>query len=109
MGARNRPGSWPGFLQRTCQSGSNPRGPAGISGVDVELVAAYQVAAHEAKAIAAGEPDRRAEERALVARAQAGDLEAFEALYRANQGRVYALCYRMAGDAALAEELAQDV
>jgi RNA polymerase sigma-70 factor (ECF subfamily) len=44
-----------------------------------------------------------------VARAQAGDLEAFEVLYRANVGRVYALCYRMAGDASLAEELAQDV
>jgi RNA polymerase sigma-70 factor (ECF subfamily) len=45
----------------------------------------------------------------VVARAQAGDLEAFEVLYRANLGRVYALCYRMAGDASLAEELAQDV
>ena len=45
----------------------------------------------------------------MVARAQAGDLEAFEVLYRANLGRVYALCYRMAGDASLAEELAQDV
>ena len=59
--------------------------------------------------IADAAPDPRADERALVARAQAGDLDAFEALYRANRGRVYALCYRMAGEATLAEELAQDV
>jgi len=95
----------------------------------VELTAAYEVVAtqtdgghrvatqtdgghsarNEARAITDAAPDRRAEERALVVRAQAGDLEAFEVLYRANVGRVYALCYRMAGDASLAEELAQDV
>jgi RNA polymerase sigma-70 factor (ECF subfamily) len=74
----------------------------------VELLATYKVAGDE-RPVIAEVPDRRAEERALVARAQAGDLEAFEALYRANVGRVYALCYRMAGDATLAEELAQDV
>lgn len=77
--------------------------------VGVELTAAYEVAGDEVEAIANLVPDPRAEERLLVARAQKGDLEAFEALYRANRGRVYALCYRMAGDAALAEELAQDV
>jgi RNA polymerase sigma-70 factor (ECF subfamily) len=44
-----------------------------------------------------------------VRRAQAGDRVAFEQLYRDNVGRVYALCYRMAGTADLAEELAQDV
>jgi RNA polymerase sigma-70 factor, ECF subfamily len=53
--------------------------------------------------------ERRAAERALVRDAQAGDLAAFEKLYRQNLGRVYAVCLRMAGDAALAEELAQDV
>ena len=36
-------------------------------------------------------------------------MAAFEELYRRNVGRVFALCMRMAGDAALAEELAQDV
>jgi RNA polymerase sigma-70 factor, ECF subfamily len=77
--------------------------------VGVELTAAYEVAGEEVDAIANLEPDSRAEERLLVARAQNGDLEAFEALYRANRGRVYALCYRMAGEATLAEELAQDV
>jgi RNA polymerase sigma-70 factor (ECF subfamily) len=55
------------------------------------------------------EEDPRAEERQLVSRAQAGDMAAFEELYRRNVGRVYALCMRMAGDASLAEELAQDV
>jgi len=55
------------------------------------------------------EEDPRAEERRLVSRAQAGDMAAFEELYRRNVGRVYALCMRMAGDASLAEELAQDV
>jgi RNA polymerase sigma-70 factor (ECF subfamily) len=33
----------------------------------------------------------------------------FEALYRANAGRVYALCLRMTADSALAAELTQDV
>ena len=44
----------------------------------------------------------------LVERAAAGDVEAFEELYRVNVGRVYALCLRMAGDPTLAEELAQE-
>jgi RNA polymerase sigma-70 factor, ECF subfamily len=33
----------------------------------------------------------------------------FEELYRANAGRVYALCLRMTADSALAAELTQDV
>jgi RNA polymerase sigma-70 factor (ECF subfamily) len=45
----------------------------------------------------------------LVRRAQAGDQGAFAALYRAHVGRVYALCLRLEGDAARAEELVQDV
>jgi len=47
-------------------------------------------------------------ERALVERAARGDVDAFEELYRANSGRVYALCLRMSGDPLLAEELAQE-
>ena len=34
---------------------------------------------------------------------------AFEELYRENAGRIYALCLRMCGDAAQAEDLTQDV
>ena len=53
--------------------------------------------------------ERRARERGLVTRAQAGDVQAFEQLYRDNLGRVYALCFRLAGNPTLAEELTQDV
>lgn len=45
----------------------------------------------------------------LVQRAQAGDEEAFGALYREHVGRVHALCLRLAGDAQAAGELTQDV
>jgi RNA polymerase sigma-70 factor (ECF subfamily) len=44
----------------------------------------------------------------LVRRAQDGDVAAFEQLYREHVGRVFALCLRLAGDASLAEELAQE-
>ena len=44
----------------------------------------------------------------LIRRAQAGDTRAFEQLYRANVGRVYALCLRLAADPVRAEELTQD-
>lgn len=45
----------------------------------------------------------------FVRAAQAGDLGAFEKLYRSKVGLVYAICLRMAGSAALAQELTQDV
>lgn len=51
----------------------------------------------------------QAPEREVVARAQAGDVTAFEQLYRSNAGRVYGLCLRLSGDATRAQELAQDV
>ena len=44
-----------------------------------------------------------------VRRAQAGDADAFAALYRAHAGRIHALCLRLEGDAAAAEERTQDV
>lgn len=47
-------------------------------------------------------------ERELVARAQEGDLEAFESLYRSHVGRIYALCLRMVADPARAENLTQE-
>ena len=40
--------------------------------------------------------------------AQAGDLCAFETLYRQHVGRVHGLCLRMTGNRDAAEELAQD-
>ena len=45
----------------------------------------------------------------LVRSAQGGDLAAFERLYRSTARLVYALCLRMSGDPARAEELTQDV
>lgn len=48
-------------------------------------------------------------EAGLVRRAQEGDTSAFEELYRLNMRRIYALCFRLAGERTLAEELTQDV
>lgn len=44
-----------------------------------------------------------------VARATAGDRQAFERLYRTHVNRVFALCVRMTNDRSAAEELTQDV
>jgi RNA polymerase sigma-70 factor (ECF subfamily) len=45
-----------------------------------------------------------------IRRAQAGDVDAFELLYREHAGRIYALCLRLkAGDGSDATELMQDV
>ena len=44
-----------------------------------------------------------------VARATAGDRQAFEELYRIHVNRVFALCVRMTNDRSAAEELTQDV
>ena len=43
-----------------------------------------------------------------VSRAQAGDVEAFEEIYRENVSRIYALCLRMVRDPHRAEELTQE-
>ena len=45
----------------------------------------------------------------LVERAVAGDAHAFEALYRATTGRIFAICLRMTADRVRAVELTQDV
>jgi RNA polymerase sigma-70 factor (ECF subfamily) len=52
--------------------------------------------------------DPRAAERALVARAAAGDGAAERELYDAHVGRVYRLAYRLAGDDDLARDITQD-
>ena len=48
-------------------------------------------------------------EQALVARARGGDTVAFEALYRREAGRTFAVCLRLTGDRTRAAELTQDV
>lgn len=45
----------------------------------------------------------------LALRAGAGDVSAFEELYRLHSPRVYSLCFRLTADAARARELTQDV
>lgn len=48
------------------------------------------------------------EEQEWVRRARNSDTRAFEALYRQHVGRVYGLCLRMTGNAAEAEDCAQE-
>ena len=52
--------------------------------------------------------DRLSAHEDLVRRAQAGDRAAFDALYARHVDRVYAVCLRMSGSAARAEQLTQD-
>lgn len=54
-------------------------------------------------------PAPTSEPAALVPAARDGDERAFEALYRAHVGRVFALARRLADDPGRAEELTQDV
>ena len=46
-------------------------------------------------------------ERQLIQSARAGDVSAFEALYRANVDRIRALCVRMTADQGLGDDLCQ--
>ena len=48
------------------------------------------------------------DDQALALRAQAGDMGAFEQLYRRYVGRVHAVCLRLAGNRSTAEECTQD-
>ena len=49
------------------------------------------------------------DDRALVALAQGGDVDAFERMYHRHAGHVFALCVRMTADRTRARELTQDV
>jgi len=55
-----------------------------------------------------GSPERDDDAR-LIERAKAGEVDAFEHVYRREVGRVYALCLRMTADAARAREVTQSV
>lgn len=55
------------------------------------------------------DPGRDLRDDRLLRAARAGDLDAFEALVRRHQRRVYSLAYHAVRDEGLAEELAQDV
>src|SRR5262245_42547718 len=54
-------------------------------------------------------PTTEPDEQPLLQRARAGDLDAFEVIYRENAPRVFALCLRMSADRQRAQELTQDV
>jgi RNA polymerase sigma-70 factor (ECF subfamily) len=54
-------------------------------------------------------PASDAGEEALVRRAQAGDRDAFRALYQKYMDRVFATAYRIAGDRETAADLAQEI
>lgn len=45
----------------------------------------------------------------IVRRAQQGDVDAFEAIYRASAPAIFLLCKRMSGDESTARDLVQDV
>lgn len=47
-------------------------------------------------------------EERLIDEARAGDLRAFQTLYRRHVDRVYGLCWRLTGDRSCAEELTQE-
>jgi len=51
---------------------------------------------------------RGVSEAEAIRRAQQGDAEAFECIYRLHNRRVYALCLRMVGNTAEAEDLTQE-
>lgn len=51
----------------------------------------------------------RAADRALVDRCRAGDLGAFEELYRQHSGKLFSLACRMLGNPSDAEDLLQDI
>lgn len=57
----------------------------------------------------ADRPAVRAEEMALVERCRAGDLAAFEELYRAHAGKLFSVACRILGNASDAEDLLQEI
>jgi RNA polymerase sigma-70 factor (ECF subfamily) len=57
----------------------------------------------------AGAPVLDLEEARLIRDAVAGDLRAFESLYRRHGGRVYAIALRLTGSPGRSEEIVQDV
>jgi RNA polymerase sigma-70 factor (ECF subfamily) len=67
-----------------------------------------QTAPAEAKPRFLPEDNGKATDFALTQRAANGDMTAYEELYRRHHRRVYALCLRMASNAAEAEDLTQE-
>ena len=70
-------------------------------------MATSKVVEHPTARDAAPNP-MRAEEMALVGRCRAGDLAAFEELYRAHAGKLFSVACRLVGNPADAEDLLQE-
>lgn len=89
----------------------NPQNPSGAKGQRADAAgkaspgAETRATPRVAGRAVAGGPD---EDAALVARARDGDYDAFEALVKKHQGRVYALALGLMKNAAEAEEVVQD-
>jgi RNA polymerase sigma-70 factor (ECF subfamily) len=103
------------FRPRNEQAGSVPpqgittfRAGAASTGASMRALALATPVSGAGEAVPGPDAERRAEERALVGRAQNGDLRAFEVLYRQHVRRVFGLCWRLASDDAGAEELVQE-
>lgn len=64
---------------------------------------------NEGVAVVHGDDGDAARMDAIVQRAQSGDVDAFEAVYRAHVSAIHALCRRMCGDDGEAKDLVQDV
>jgi RNA polymerase sigma-70 factor (ECF subfamily) len=67
-----------------------------------------KVTGHRSAARAGAAADRR-DELALVERCRAGDLAAFEELYRIHAGRLFSVACRLLGNPADAEDLLQEI
>ena len=82
--------------------------PAGIAQVNHHSLMALDPVSQVNRddAVPVGEAPTAAD---LVHRAQAGEIGAFERIYREHAGRIHALCLRLSGDVSRAEELMQDV
>ena len=60
------------------------------------------------QAMVVADTDIKADESALIRKAQRRDTRAFEALYRMHVDRVYGICLRMTGNVSEAEDCAQE-
>jgi RNA polymerase sigma-70 factor (ECF subfamily) len=76
------------------------------STIPISLMESAPIPALGYKRLQAPDRSREAE---FVARAQAGDHDAFSELYLRNKRRVFSICMRMVRDSSLAEDLAQEV
>ena len=59
---------------------------------------------HLASVSQSSDPDH-----ALIQAVKSGDMQAYQTLYESYGKRVYALCYRLTADRALAEDATQEV